>query len=56
MAKKVVLWGMGTDYEKLLNQIMFEIYKGNIIVEAVVCKKIDIFCGKRDGFRIITKE
>lgn len=56
MARKVVLWGMGEDYERLLNQIMFEIYKGNIIVEAVVCKKDDIFCSKRDGFQIVTKE
>lgn len=56
MAKKVIIWGMGSDYECLLNSILFEIFKGNIAVEAVVCKKIDIFCKKRDGFPIITKE
>lgn len=43
MVKKVILWGMGADYERLLNQIMFEIYIGNIVVEAVVCKKCDFF-------------
>ncbi len=56
MARKVLLWGMGNEYENLLNSILFEIHKGNIIVEAVVCKIDDIFTSKRDGFRIVTKK
>lgn len=56
MVKKVLLWGMGDDYEKLLNSILFEIHKGNIVVEAVVCKEEDIFCPQRDGFRIISQK
>ncbi|MDE6906511.1 MAG: hypothetical protein K2P76_16595 [Lachnospiraceae bacterium] len=55
MARKVLLWGMGNEYENLINSI-FEIHKGNIIVEAVVCKADDIFASKRDGFRIVTKK
>lgn len=28
MARKVLLWGMGNEYENLLNSILFEIHKG----------------------------
>ena len=53
--KKCILWGMGADYEALLNQVLFEIYKGNIEVVAIVCSENDRYCSKRDGFDIITK-
>ena len=56
MKKKVVLWGTGGGYEGILNRILFEIKKGNISVEALVCKKKDIYCSKRDSFPIIPKE
>lgn len=39
--KKVIIWGMGDNYESLLNQILFEIYKGNISIEAIACRKQD---------------
>lgn len=54
--RRVLLWGMGIDYENALNPIHYEIMKGNIAVEAIVCKKIDMYCRKKDGFRVILKE
>lgn len=54
--EKCVIWGAGGDYEQLLNQILFEIYKGNIEVEALVCRKEDKYCMSRDGFPVIIKE
>lgn len=56
MSKKVIFWGAGGGYERILNQILFEIVKENISVEALVCKKEDIYCSKKDSFPIITKE
>ncbi len=53
---KCILWGIGNDYDLLLNQILFEIYKGNISVEALVCRKGDKYCLSKDGFPIIYKE
>lgn len=53
-AAKCVLWGMGAVYETLLNQILFEIHKGNIVVEAVVCREEDKYCKSRDGFPVIS--
>lgn len=54
--KKCILWGMGLEYEFLLNQVMFEIHKGNIEVTAVICREKDKYCSKRDGFDVITKK
>lgn len=54
--ERCIIWGMGKDYESILNQINFEIYKGNIEVIAIVCRKVDKYCEKRDGFPIILKE
>ena len=51
---RCILWGMGADYEVLLNQILFEIHKGNITVEAIVCREADIYCNSRDGFPVIS--
>lgn len=56
LPRKIILWGMGNEYENLLNNILFEIEKGNICVEGIVVRKEDIFCSYRDGFRIITKD
>lgn len=55
-AKRCIVWGIGNEYEKLLNQLLFEIYKGNISIEALVCRKEDKYCSTRDGFPVITKE
>lgn len=54
--KKVIIWGMGDNYERLLNQILFEIHKGNISIEAIACRKQDKYCSIRDGFPVIVKE
>lgn len=53
---KCIVWGMGNDYESILNQIQFEIYKGNIEVIAIVCREEDIYCECRDGFPVFQKE
>ncbi len=54
--EKCIIWGMGNDYEAILNQLHFEIYKGNIEILAIVCRKEDRYCKYRDGFPIILKE
>lgn len=54
--KKVVIWGIGADYERLINLIRFEILKSNIQVVALVAKRCDIVCNHFDGFKIISKE
>lgn len=53
--KKCILWGMGREYELLLNQVLYEIYKGNIEISAIICRERDKYCSRRDGFDIITK-
>lgn len=53
---RCIVWGIGNSYDKILNQILFEIYKGNITVEALVCCKEDKYSSFRDGFPIITKD
>lgn len=54
--EKCVIWGMGNDYESILNSVRFEICKGNIQVVAIVCSKEDQYCKNRDGFPVISKE
>lgn len=54
--RKVIIWGIGTEYEGLLNQIKHEILKGTIQVEALVAKTDDIVCDNLDGFKIVGKE
>ena len=53
--KKCVLWGIGKEYEKILNQILFETEKGNIKVMALVCREFDRYSMQRDGYDVITK-
>lgn len=54
--EKCIIWGMGNDYEAILNQIHFEIFKGNIEVVAIVCRNEDRYCKYRDGFPVISKD
>ncbi len=54
--RKIVIWGTGKNYEKLINNVQFEIFKGNISVEALVARAGDITGQTLDGFKIITKE
>jgi len=56
MKERCILWGIGRDYEKIINQVHFEMYKGNIVIEALVCRKEDRYCDFRDGVPIIEKE
>lgn len=53
--KKVIVWGIGNDYEMILNQLMYEILKKNLTCEALVCREKDIYADSKDGFRIIKK-
>lgn len=53
---KCIIWGIGNDYERIINQLQFEILKGNITVEALVARTQDIVESTLDGFRIINKE
>ena len=56
MARKVIIWGMGLDYDLMLNAIDHEILKGNFNIQALVCRKDDRYCQRKDGFPVITKE
>ncbi len=50
---RVLLWGMGAEYNSLLNLIRCECIKGNISVQGIVCRKQDIYCERKDGFPVI---
>lgn len=52
---KCIVWGMGNDYEQIINQIKFEELKGNIKIVALVAKENEIFASKRDGYSVISK-
>lgn len=52
---KCIIWGIGNDYENIINQIKFEELKGNLEVVALVSKESEIFASKRDEYSIITK-
>lgn len=54
--RKCVLWGMGEDYESVLNQLLFEIEKKNMRVMAAVVREKDKYCTEKDGFRVIVKD
>ena len=56
MMYECVVWGIGNDYEKLINQFHFEILKGNIKILALVARPQDIIGGTLDNFKIISKE
>jgi len=51
--RKVVIWGIGNDYEVILNQIKFEMLKNNLTCEALICRDKDAYAEKKDGFRIV---
>lgn len=52
--RKVIIWGIGNEYESIINQIKFEMLKGNMVVEALVSR--DIVTPYFDGFPVIHKE
>lgn len=56
MAYKCVVWGIGNDYEIVINQLQFEVCKGNVEVVALVARQQDVIGKKLDGYSIILKE
>lgn len=52
---KIFLWGMGNDYDLILNQVFFERNKGNISVVGIICRPNDAYCSYKDGFRVFSK-
>lgn len=54
--KRAILWGIGDDYERIINQVKFEELKGNLKVIALVEKKENRVSSKRDGYKVILKE
>lgn len=53
MMDKVIIWGTGNDYERIINQIQFEVYKGNIEVVALVSKEDSVWAKEKDGYSLI---
>ncbi len=56
MAYKCVVWGIGNDYENIVNQIQFEAAKGNITIIALTARAEDIVEKTLDGIMIVAKE
>lgn len=54
--RNILLWGMGEDYEKLINLIKFEELKGNMHVVGIICREKDRYCLKKDGYDIFLKD
>lgn len=53
MKYKVVIWGIGKDYEKNRNMLSFEEYKGNLEIVAMVSR--DKYANCLDQHKIINK-
>lgn len=54
--RKVILWGAGVGYDRILNQLKFEIMKENIQIQAVIVRPEDFVRSSIDGFKVIKKE
>lgn len=54
--RKVILWGAGVGYDRILNQLKFEIMKENIQIQAVIVRPEDFVGSSIDGFKVIKKE
>ena len=52
---KILLWVGGNFYERILNQVNYEIEKGNICVIGMIVKQEDKYCKYKDGFLVLTK-
>lgn len=52
---KCIIWGVGKDYENIVNQIKYEELKGNLEVVALVSREEEIFTSNYDGYLMITK-
>lgn len=51
-----VVWGIGGEYESIINLIRFEEYKKNLHIVGLVVKKSDMVGKWRDGYPLICKE
>lgn len=55
MKYKCLIWGIGGDYEKIINQLQFEKSKGNIDIVALIARTQDIVERTLDGIMVIDK-
>ncbi|MEZ3508120.1 MAG: DUF1919 domain-containing protein [Lachnospiraceae bacterium] len=53
--RKCIIWGLGREYEEILQSIHYEIAKGHMDVVALVAKPEDTAGSMRDGWPIIGK-
>lgn len=51
---KVIIWGLGNEYQRFYNLIKYEELKGNIDVTAIVDKNTWRWCTTVDGYRVIS--
>ena len=56
MASRCVIWGMGEDYDEIVNALHFEIFKGNIEIIAGIMRKEDIVSPFVDGIKVCTAD
>lgn len=53
---KCIIWGAGQEYENIVNQILFEIEKGNLEVIAIVSDIDHKYFYYKDGFPVVKKK
>lgn len=53
--KDCLIWGFGKDYELIVNQIQYEIFKKNINILGIVCRSTDKYCIYYDNFKLISR-
>lgn len=53
--RRCIIWGLGKEYEEILQSVHCEILKGHMSIVALVAKAEDIVGKTRDGWPIITK-
>lgn len=51
-----IVWGIGDEYEKIVNQLHFERIKGNLEVTALIAREKDIVGKTFDGICVISKK
>ena len=54
--KKCIIWGTGSDYDRLYNNIQFEVLKGAIDIVAAISKREHIFGKYFDHIPLYTKD
>ena len=51
--EKCVVFADDMEYESIINQLLYEMNKGNMELCAIVCNEGDKYCSSRDGFPLI---